>query len=50
MAVFIITEHIKLNPPVINTEADTIVKPRSVTLYLVHKSFTTQVLYCDKPN
>ena len=50
MAVFIITEHIKLNPPVINTEADTIGLPRSVTLYLVRKSFTTQVLYCDKPN
>ena len=50
MTIFIITEHIKLNPPVINTEADTIVIPRSVTLYLVRKSFTTQVLYCDKPN
>ena len=50
MAIFIITEYIKLNPPVINTEADTIVIPRSVSLYPVRKSFTTQVLYCDKPN
>ena len=37
MAILIVTEHVKLNPPVINTEADTIVIPRLITLYIVCK-------------